>query len=65
MAIGALSGAPDTQGANGTTLWGDITGWLHAPFKEKLDPLNWLLVLILSATLAYAWSRVLDKVLEE
>jgi hypothetical protein len=46
-------------------LWDDITGWLHAPLKEPLDVTNWILLLILSATVAYAWSRILDKVLEE
>lgn len=46
-------------------LWDDITAWLHAPFKNPMDPTNWLLLLILSATIAYGWSRVLDKVLEE
>lgn len=46
-------------------LWDDITAWLHAPFQQKQDPVNWVLLIVLSATLAYAWSRVLDKVLEE
>jgi hypothetical protein len=46
-------------------LWDDITDWLHAPFFQKQDPVNWGLLIIISATLAYAWSRVLDHVLEE
>lgn len=46
-------------------LWDDIKGWLHAPFKNQSDPVNWLLLLIISATIAYGWSRILDKVLEE
>lgn len=46
-------------------LWDDITAWLHAPFQQKQDPVNWALLIVLSTTLAYAWSRVLDKVLEE
>jgi len=46
-------------------LWEDIKSWLHAPFKEPLDTTNWILLLILSATVAYGWSRILDKVLEE
>jgi hypothetical protein len=48
-----------------SNLWSDITSWLHAPFKEPLDVTNWVLLLILSATIAYAWSRILDHVLEE
>ena len=57
-----------TQGPanqNPLTLWGDIKSWLHAPFVRPLDPINWILLLLFSATVAYAWSRVLDKVLEE
>lgn len=46
-------------------LWDDITSWLHAPFKAPQDGVNWILLIVLSATVAYAWSRVLDKVLEE
>lgn len=46
-------------------LWDDLTGWLYAPFKQPLDPWNWALLIILSATIAYGWSRILDKVLEE
>lgn len=46
------------------TLWDDLTSWLYAPFTKPMDPGNWVLLIILSATLAYAWSRVLDKVLE-
>jgi hypothetical protein len=46
-------------------LWNNITNWLYAPFRNPMDPANWLLLLILSATIAYGWSRVLDKVLEE
>ena len=46
-------------------LWSDIKGWLYKPFQEPLDGMNWVLLLVFSATLAYAWSRVLDKVLEE
>lgn len=46
-------------------LWDDITSWLHAPFRNPSDPVNWFLLLILSATIAYGWSRVLDNVLEE
>lgn len=47
------------------TLWDDMKGWLYAPFKQPLDPMNWVLLIVLSATIAYAWSRILDKVLEE
>jgi hypothetical protein len=47
------------------SLWDDITGWLHAPFYQKQDPVNWALLIVLSATLAYLWARVLDHVLEE
>ena len=46
-------------------LWQSIQGWLYAPFKTPLDPTNWVLLIILSATIAYAWTRVLDHVLEE
>jgi hypothetical protein len=46
-------------------LWDDIRTWLYAPFQTPQNPLNWLLLIILSATLAYGWSRVLDHVLEE
>ena len=46
-------------------LWDDITDWLHAPFKNPMDPMNWLLLLILSASIAWGWSRILDKVIEE
>ena len=46
-------------------MWDEMTEWLHAPFKTPLDLGNWLCLLIISATIAYAWSRVLDKVLEE
>jgi hypothetical protein len=46
------------------SLWDEITAWLYRPFQEPMDPTNWLLLIILSATLAYGWSRVLDKVLE-
>jgi hypothetical protein len=46
-------------------LWDDITGWMHAPFQRPLDPVNWVLLVILSATIAYGWSRVLNNVLEE
>lgn len=46
------------------TLWDDICSWLHAPFRAPQDPVNWVLLLILATTLAYGWSRVLDKVLE-
>lgn len=46
-------------------LWSDIKSWLHAPLKEPLDTMNWILLLILSATVAYAWSRILEHVLEE
>jgi hypothetical protein len=46
-------------------LWDDMTDWLHAPFKQPLDGINWVLLILLSATLAYGWSRVLDHVLEE
>ena len=38
--------------------------WLYAPFRQPLDATNWLLLIILSATVAYAWYRILDKVLE-
>jgi hypothetical protein len=47
------------------SLWDDIRDWLYRPFREPGDPLNWALLVIFSATLAYAWSRILDKVLEE
>jgi hypothetical protein len=47
------------------SLWNDITDWMHAPFKEKQDIGNWLLLLILSSTIAYGWNRVLNNVLEE
>ncbi len=46
------------------TLWDEITGWLHAPFREPQDPANWFLLIILAATIAFAWSRVLEHVLE-
>lgn len=46
-------------------LWNDIKAWLHAPFQQPQNPVNWALLIILSATLAYGWSRVLDHVLEE
>jgi hypothetical protein len=46
-------------------LWNSITAWLHAPFTDRQDPINWALLIILSATLAYMWARVLDHVLEE
>lgn len=45
-------------------LWDDIRSWLYAPFQAPQDPGNWILLLILGATVAYAWSRILDKVLE-
>lgn len=47
------------------SLWDDITAWLYKPFQEPQNLTNWALLIILSATLAYAWSRILDKVLEE
>jgi hypothetical protein len=47
------------------SLWDDIKSWLHAPLKEPLDMGNWVLLLILSATVAYGWSRILNHVLEE
>lgn len=46
-------------------LWDDIKGWLYRPFQQPQDPINWALLIVLSATLAYAWARILDKVLEE
>lgn len=46
-------------------LWDDMKTWLWAPFQGPQDPVNWVLLIILSATLAYGWSRILDKVLEE
>ena len=46
-------------------LWDDISDWLYAPFRTPMDPTNWVLLIILSSTIAYGWSRVLDKVLEE
>jgi hypothetical protein len=46
-------------------LWNDIKSWLHAPLKEPLDVTNWILLLVLSATVAFAWSRILEHVLEE
>jgi len=46
-------------------LWDDIKSWLHAPFQAPLDLTNWVLLIILSATIAYGWTRVLNKVLEE
>lgn len=65
MTISAALAASGRDGGAPSTLWSDIKGWLHAPFKEPFDPMNWLLLLIFSATIAYAWARVLDKVLEE
>lgn len=47
------------------TLWDDIRSWLYTPFKDRLDPVNWVLIVILTMTVAFAWSRILDKVLEE
>lgn len=47
------------------SLWDQIRVWLHRPFQEPMDPVNWLLLLLLSASIAWGWSRVLDKVLEE
>lgn len=47
------------------SLWDDIKSWLYAPFSQRLDTMNWVLLIVLSATIAYAWSKVLDKVLEE
>lgn len=46
-------------------LWQSITAWLYGPFKQPMDATNWVLLVILSATIAYAWTRVLDNVLEE
>lgn len=46
-------------------LWNEITGWMHEPFLEPQDMGNWVLVLVIASTIAYAWSRVLDHVLEE
>lgn len=46
-------------------LWQAITDWMHRPFQEPQDIGNWILLLILSGTIAYAWSRILDHVLEE
>ncbi len=46
-------------------LWNSIKGWLYKPFQEPLDPGNWALLLILGATVAYMWTRVLENVLEE
>jgi hypothetical protein len=46
-------------------LWDDIKSWLYEPFRTPLDPINWVLLIVLSATLAYGWSRVLEHVLEE
>lgn len=46
-------------------VWTDIKSWLHAPFQQPLDTSNWVLLIVLSATIAYAWSRVLEHVLEE
>jgi hypothetical protein len=37
---------------------------MHAPFKQPQDPATWLLLIILAATVAFAWSRVLEHVLE-
>jgi hypothetical protein len=47
------------------SLWDDIKQWLYAPFNAPLDVGTWVLLLILSATIAYAWTRILDHVLEE
>lgn len=47
------------------TLWDDIATWLTAPFREPLDAINWLLLVLLSTTIAYGWSKVLAKVIEE
>jgi hypothetical protein len=46
-------------------LWNDIKAWLYAPFQQPLDVGNWILLLIISATIAYGWARILDHVLEE
>jgi hypothetical protein len=46
-------------------LWEDIKAWLHAPFQQPLDGMNWILLIVLSVTVAFAWSRVLEHVLEE
>jgi hypothetical protein len=47
------------------TLWQDIKGWLYAPFNQQQDLVNWGLVVILTTTAAYFWSRILNNVLEE
>lgn len=46
-------------------LYDDIAGWLHAPFKEPLNSTNWLLLILFSSTVAFGWTRVLEKVLEK
>lgn len=45
-------------------LYDQITAWLYAPFEKPLDPWNWVLLAILAATVTYAWTRVLENVLE-
>lgn len=46
-------------------LWDDIKLWLYSPFQTQGDPVNWLLLILLSTTIAFGWTRVLNKVLEE
>jgi hypothetical protein len=47
------------------TLWDEIKAWMLSPLNAPLDVGNWVLLLLLSATVAYAWARILDHVLEE
>jgi hypothetical protein len=46
-------------------LWNEIKAWMYAPLNAPLNVTTWFALLILSATIAYAWSRILDHVLEE
>jgi hypothetical protein len=46
-------------------LWNDIKGWLDRPFSEPGNMMDWLLLVVVTATIVFAWSRVLEKVLEE
>jgi len=45
--------------------WSQIQEWLYKPFQQPMDLVNWLLLLMLSATAAYMWARILDRILEE
>jgi hypothetical protein len=39
-------------------------GWLSQPFDEKLSIVDWLLITILAATVAYLWTAVLRNHLQ-